>query len=60
MRYQQSTFTVPVASPRVTQEQYEVAVGLRCPKCRHLCTSDDTHTCYIPPNGATPLVKESK
>lgn len=45
MQYQNPSFTVPVASPRVTTEQYEVAVGLRCPICRQLWISADSHKC---------------
>lgn len=33
MKYEQPTFTVPVANGKLTQEEYEVAVGLRCPDC---------------------------
>lgn len=34
MRYTQTTFTLPTASVPMTDEAYEIAVGLRCPDCR--------------------------
>lgn len=45
MRYQSPTFTLPTAPAGITVEAYGIAVGLRCPKCHQLWTSDDTHTC---------------
>jgi hypothetical protein len=45
MLYQNSTFTLPTSPAGISQEAYEIAVGLRCPKCHQLCTSDDTHVC---------------
>ena len=31
MRYTEKTFTLPVSSPKVTQTDWEIAVGLRNP-----------------------------
>jgi hypothetical protein len=43
MKYEQPTFSLPVAKGNMTQEAYEVAVGLRCP----FCTSPDKDTHYM-------------
>lgn len=34
MLYRNKSFSVPVGNAKLTDEQYEIAVGLRCPECR--------------------------
>ena len=36
MKYENPTFTLPVSNRPITQTDYEIAVGLRCPKCQAL------------------------
>ena len=43
MKYLQPTFTLPTSTARISQEEYEIRVGLRCPQCRQLLTA--RHTC---------------
>ena len=34
MQYRNKTFTLPVNTRQMTDEDYEIAVGVRCPECR--------------------------
>jgi hypothetical protein len=34
MRYKDPTFTLPTNQAQISQEEYEIRVGLRCPTCR--------------------------
>jgi hypothetical protein len=34
MKYTNKSFTLPVASKKVTDLQYDIAVGRRCAKCK--------------------------
>ena len=45
MRYTQPSFSVPVGNARISQHDYEVAVGLRCPRCQALLTAK--HECKL-------------
>jgi hypothetical protein len=40
MKYLQPSFTLPTAAKPMTTEEYEVAVGVRCPKCKALLPHD--------------------
>jgi hypothetical protein len=34
MRYKDQTFTLPTNQAQISQEEYEIRVGIRCPVCR--------------------------
>lgn len=34
MLYQQKSFTLPASNKRMTTEEWEIRVGLRCPQCK--------------------------
>ena len=34
MRYKEDTFTLPTNQAQMSQEEYEIRVGVRCPACR--------------------------
>gem|GEM_PF-5677341 len=36
MKYLDQSFTVSTSRRRITDSEYEIAVGLRCPKCKEL------------------------
>lgn len=36
MQYQKPTFTLPTNTKKMTEEAYEIAVGLRCAVCKKL------------------------
>jgi uncharacterized C2H2 Zn-finger protein len=36
MKYLDPSFTVSTSRSRMTDRDYEIAVGLRCPKCKEL------------------------
>lgn len=45
-RFNEPRFSNPVCSKKLTDKDYELAVGLRCPDCEALweeCVCDPTH-----------------
>lgn len=46
MQYINPTFTTPTSNGRLSDIEYELAVGLRCPKCAHKVTAG--HICRGP------------
>jgi hypothetical protein len=48
MQYVNKTFTLPSTNKRMTQEEYEVAVGLRCAVCGRLIRPGISHKQCLP------------
>lgn len=46
MRYKEEKFTLPTNQAQISQEEYEVRVGFRCPVCRR--KMGKTHKCPQP------------
>lgn len=43
MKYQQPTFTLPTVNKAMSQTEYEISVGLRCPVCEALFKPGKPH-----------------
>jgi hypothetical protein len=46
VRYTDKTFTLPTNQAQISQEEYEIRVGVRCPVCRK--KMGKTHKCPRP------------
>lgn len=56
MQYLRPSFTQPVSSGLMTNEDYEIAVGLRCADCRQTFTAE--HICLCPSPSHSPTRTE--
>ena len=45
MQYLNSKFSVPINAGKMTDEQYEIAVGKRCAHCKELMSQGDHRLC---------------
>lgn len=55
MKYTQPTFSVPTGNGRISQTEYEIRVGLRCPRCETLLTPDG-HVCGVHLDCSVPVL----